>query len=194
VATLEVGRVCMKIAGREAGRYACVLKKLDNTFVLITGPKILTGVKRRRCNVDHLEPTPYSLRIKEEASDAEVIKAYEEAGLLKKLGLKLPHPGELKEVGIERVKEKKVKPKKVEVEKKEKKEEKLKKAKAEKKPEVKKEKKGITIKLKIPALKKKPKKEKEKKKEVKKVKKPKKEAKPKKKAKKTKKLKKKPKK
>ncbi|MEM5790964.1 MAG: 50S ribosomal protein L14e, partial [Candidatus Aenigmatarchaeota archaeon] len=41
---LEVGRVCLKIAGREAGKYCVVLKKIDDNFVLITGPKSLTGV------------------------------------------------------------------------------------------------------------------------------------------------------
>ena len=174
MATLDVGRVCIKIAGREAGRYAVVLKKMKDNFVLITGPKILTQVKRRRCNVDHLEPTPYLLKIKEEASDAEVMKAYEEAGLLKKLGLKLPHPAELKEAGIEvklkkekeKVKEEKAK-KEVKVEKKEKKEVK------KKKPKEKEKKKGIKIKLKVPSLRK----GKPKEKKVKKVKKEKKKSK-----------------
>ncbi|MCD6402887.1 MAG: 50S ribosomal protein L14e [Candidatus Aenigmarchaeota archaeon] len=95
--TLEVGRVCVKIAGREAGRYAVVIKKIDENFVLVTGPKVLTGVKRRRCNVEHLQPTPYKLQIKEDANDKEVLKAYEKAGLLTKLGLKKPSPEKIKE-------------------------------------------------------------------------------------------------
>jgi len=163
VAALEVGRVCMKVAGREAGKYCVVLKKMDNTFVLITGPKQLTGVKRRRCNVEHLEPTQYSLKISAEAADAAVIKAYDAIGLTKKLSLRLPSPEVMKEI------EKKVKeiPKKVEKPKKEKKPEKPKKEeKKEEKPkeepkEEKPKKKGITIKFKIPTLrKKKPKEEK----------------------------------
>ncbi len=103
--TLEVGRVVMKIAGREAGRYAVVIKKLDENFVMITGPKPLTGVKRRRANVDHLQPTPYKLEIKEDASESEVVKAWEKSGLLSKLGLKKPSPEKVKEA------EKKVKEK-----------------------------------------------------------------------------------
>jgi len=165
VVALEVGRVCMKTAGREAGRYCVVLKKLDNTFVLVTGPKTLTGIKRRRCNIEHLEPTQHSLKIAAEATDTVVIKAYDAIGLTRKLSLRLPSPEVMKEV------EKKVKevPKKVEKPKikkpeKPKKEEKPVK-KEEKKPEKKeekpKEKKGITIKFKIPSLrKKKPKEEK----------------------------------
>ncbi len=93
---MEVGRVCMKTAGREAGRFCVVVRKIDETFVEITGPKSLTGVKRRRANVAHLEPLPYLLDIKEGASDAEVIEAYKKANLVKKLNLKLPSEAEMK--------------------------------------------------------------------------------------------------
>ncbi len=170
MAALDVGRVCMKIAGREAGKYCVVLKKMDNTFVLITGPKQLTGVKRRRCNIEHLEPTQHSLKIAPEAADAVVIKAYDAIGLTKKLSLRLPSPEIMKVI------EKKVKeiPKKIEKPKKEKKPEKPKKEemkpekkkeekveKKEEKPEEKPKKKGITIKFKVPSFrKKKPKEEK----------------------------------
>jgi len=176
VAALDVGTVCMKVAGREAGKYCVVLKKMDNTFVLITGPKQLTGVKRRRCNVEHLEPTQYSLKIAAEAADDVVIKAYDAIGLTKKLSLRLPSPEVMKEVEkkikeiskkVEKPKEKKPeKPKKEEKKPVEKKEKKV-----EKKEEKPKEKKGITIRFKVPSLrKKKPKEEKkvEKKKVVKK--------------------------
>jgi len=94
---LEVGKVCMKIAGREAGKYCVIVKKLDKAFVLVTGPKALTGVKRRRCNIQHLEALPYTLEIKEDASDKEVIEAFKKANLIKKLELKLPSEAELKE-------------------------------------------------------------------------------------------------
>jgi large subunit ribosomal protein L14e len=107
VATLEVGRLCIKTAGREAGRYCVVLKSIDSNFVLVTGPRVLTGVKRRKCNVEHLEPTQYSLKIKEDASEKEVLEAYEKAGLIAKLNLKKPSPEELKEaLGEEKVEKK----------------------------------------------------------------------------------------
>lgn len=102
MATLDVGRVCMKIAGNEAGKYAVVLKKLKDektkkeSFVLVTGPKLLTGVKRRRSNIEHLEPTEYKLEIKEDATDEEVIEAYEKSSLITKFGLKRPSAAELK--------------------------------------------------------------------------------------------------
>ena len=124
---IEVGRVCMKIAGREAGKYCVVIKKIDENFVLVSGPKSLTGVKRRKCNILHLEPLPYKLEIKEEASDEELIKVYEKANLIKKFKLKKPPAYALKEK--KEVKEEK---KKVEKKKKEKKKSK-KKTKKEKK-------------------------------------------------------------
>lgn len=93
---LEVGRVCMKVAGREMGKYCTVLKKENDAFVLVTGPKLLTGIKRRRCNVDHLEPMPYLLEIKEDAGDEEVLAAFEKAGLITKFDLKRPSAADLK--------------------------------------------------------------------------------------------------
>jgi len=130
--SLDVGRVCIKTVGREAGKYAAVVKKLTDekskdSFVLITGPKLLTDVKRRRCNVDHLEPTQHILEIKEDATDEEVIEAYKKAGLIAKFDLKLPSAAEMKTEKIKPKEEKKL------VEKvKEKKEEKPEKGKSKK--------------------------------------------------------------
>ncbi len=72
----------MKTAGREAGRYCVVVDIVDENFVIITGPKDVTGVKRRRCNIKHLEPTPEKVDIDRGASDEEVKEALDEAGLL----------------------------------------------------------------------------------------------------------------
>jgi len=101
MSSLEVGRVVMKVAGREAGKYCVVIKasgkeKGEKSFVVITGPKLLTGVKRRKCNVNHLEPLPYVLEIREDASDEEVLEAFKKSGLVSKLNLKLPSAAELK--------------------------------------------------------------------------------------------------
>ena len=60
---LEKGRVCLKISGREADKYCVVVEPQDNTFVLITGPKTVTRVKRRKVNVLHIEPTEHVLDI-----------------------------------------------------------------------------------------------------------------------------------
>lgn len=124
--SLDIGRVCLKISGREAGKYCVVLKmgkdKKDKAFVLITGPKLLTEVKRRRCNIEHLEPTSYKLEIKEEATEEEVISAFEKAGLVAKFNLKRPSAAEIKAEKAKPEKIKEEKPKKKEEKKKEKKE------------------------------------------------------------------------
>jgi len=79
---IEIGRICVKTHGREAGRKCVIVDIIDENFVLITGPRNLTGVKRRRCNVDHLEPLEKKIEISKGASDEEVIKALESVGLL----------------------------------------------------------------------------------------------------------------
>ncbi len=132
VAALDIGRVCIKTAGREAGKYCVVLKKIDDSFVFITGPKVLTGIKRRRCNVEHLEPTEHTLKIKADASEQEVINAYKETNLLNKLGVGIPSPEVIKEAEKIAKKPPEVELKPVEVKEKPK-EEKI----PEKKPEVK---------------------------------------------------------
>ncbi|RLE77597.1 MAG: 50S ribosomal protein L14e [Thermoprotei archaeon] len=81
----DVGRICVKLAGREAGRKCVIVDIVDEKFVLITGPKALTGVKRRRVNVKHIEPTPLKIDIPKGASDEEVLKALEEAGLIEEM-------------------------------------------------------------------------------------------------------------
>jgi len=87
MAAIEIGRICKKLTGREAGRYCTIINIPDESYVEITGPKDLTGVKRRRCNILHIEPTEDVLDIKKDASDAEVKKAIEAAGLTDKLKL-----------------------------------------------------------------------------------------------------------
>lgn len=76
---IEVGRICVKLTGRETGRKCVVVDVIDKNFALITGPKTVTGVRRRRTNVDHLEPTPESIELKKGAMDDEVEKALTKA-------------------------------------------------------------------------------------------------------------------
>jgi large subunit ribosomal protein L14e len=93
---MEIGQVCVKTVGREKGKYCVVVKNVDKNFVIVSGPKALTGVKRRRANVIHLQPLQYKLEIKEDASDEEILDAWKKSGLIEKFGLKLPSAAELK--------------------------------------------------------------------------------------------------
>lgn len=81
---IEVGRVCKKLMGREAGRYCVVIGAVDEAYTEVTGPRALNNVRRRKCNILHLEPTEAVLGIKAGASDEEVTKAIEKAGLTEK--------------------------------------------------------------------------------------------------------------
>lgn len=65
----EVGRICMKIAGRDAGKYGVVVSNLDERTVLIDGQ-----TRRRKCNVLHLEPTEHKLKIPHDASHEKVVE------------------------------------------------------------------------------------------------------------------------
>lgn len=82
---IEVGRVCVKQAGRESGRKCVIVDVMDKSFVLVTGPKKITGVKRRRVNINHIAPTEDKLQIKRGASDEEVIQMLEAAGKLEEM-------------------------------------------------------------------------------------------------------------
>ncbi|MDO9045256.1 MAG: 50S ribosomal protein L14e [Methanobacteriaceae archaeon] len=70
---IEVGRVCIKTAGREAGEKCVVVEIVDEKFVEVVG----VSVKNRRCNIQHLEPVDQVLEIKSE--DPEEIKKELEA-------------------------------------------------------------------------------------------------------------------
>ncbi len=65
---IEVGRVCVKIAGREAGEKCVIVEIIDDKFVEIVG----TSIKNRRCNIKHLEPVDQTIEIK--SDDIEEIK------------------------------------------------------------------------------------------------------------------------
>ena len=119
----EVGRVCVKIAGRDAGQKCVIVDVIDDKTVLIDGM-----TRRRKCNKLHLEPTNETVGITVNASHEHVVKAFKELGL---------------EVKTTKAKQKTVKPKTVKKAKEkpvvEKKEKKVKKPEAERKEKPKKD-------------------------------------------------------
>lgn len=81
VKLIDVGRVVVITQGRRAGKKAVVVDLIDENFVLVTGPQLINGVKRRRMNVDHIMPTNVKLEIEKGASDEEVLNAIKDRGL-----------------------------------------------------------------------------------------------------------------
>ncbi len=75
---ITVGRLCMKIAGRDAGKHCLIVDILDKKTVLIDGE-----TRRRKCNINHLEPLDKAAKLSKNASHYAVIEE------LKKLGIKV---------------------------------------------------------------------------------------------------------
>jgi len=84
---IEVGRICVKQGGRECCTKCVIIDVMDKSFVLVTGPKKLTGVKRRLANINHLMPLEDKIDVKRGASDDEVTQAIEAAGLTEEMTL-----------------------------------------------------------------------------------------------------------
>ena len=82
-----IGQLCVKIAGKESGRYCVITDDVDSTYVIIDG-----NLKRRKCNINHLELLNKKLDIKKGAPTVEVHKAMEKAGI------KVTIPKERKEI------------------------------------------------------------------------------------------------
>ena len=77
----DIGRICVKTTGREAGKYCVVVDIIDKNYILIDG---LT-IRRRRANYKHLEPISETIDIKKGASHNNVEEAIKKAKLEKKL-------------------------------------------------------------------------------------------------------------
>jgi len=124
---LEIGRLCIKTAGRDAGKKTCIVDIIDSKFVLIDG-----ATRRRKCNVSHLEPLDKVINIKKNASHEEIKKEF----LLLNIEVKDTKP----KTRTERPKkQRKKKEKSIEIDKKETKKEKTKNPKKDEKKKVKKE-------------------------------------------------------
>ena len=82
---IEIGRICVKQVGREKGKKCVVIDVMDKSFVLVTGPKKVTGVKRRRVNLNHVMPLQDKIEVKRGASDEEVAQALDATGKLQEM-------------------------------------------------------------------------------------------------------------
>ena len=89
---VEVGRICVKQFGRETGKKCVIIDVMDKSFVLITGPKKVTGVRRRRANINHVEPLQVKIEVTRGASDEEVTSVLEAAGMLEEMAQPVETP------------------------------------------------------------------------------------------------------
>lgn len=86
---IEIGRICVKLNGREAGRKCVVIDVIDKNFALVTGPFKISGVKRRRVNVNHIEPTELKVDVKKGDDDEKVTEALTKADKLDEMKMKV---------------------------------------------------------------------------------------------------------
>lgn len=72
----EIGRMCIKIAGRDAGKKCIIIDVIDSNTVMIDGE-----TRRRECNPKHLELLNKVIKIKKNASHQEVADALKKEGI-----------------------------------------------------------------------------------------------------------------
>ncbi|MFH1400655.1 MAG: 50S ribosomal protein L14e [Nanoarchaeota archaeon] len=72
---IEIGRVCVKLAGRDSNKRCVIVDVVDEHTVLIDGQ-----TRRRKCNVRHLEPLDQVLKLKKGADHAAVKAVFEKEG------------------------------------------------------------------------------------------------------------------
>jgi large subunit ribosomal protein L14e len=77
----DIGRLCVKTMGREAGHYCVIVDVIDKNYLLIDGLK----VRRRRVNYKHIEPIAETIDIKKGAKHEDVEAAIKSAKLGKKM-------------------------------------------------------------------------------------------------------------
>ena len=73
---IEVGRLVVKIAGRDAGKKGVIIDILDDKFVLVDGE-----TRRRKVNILHIEPLTQVANIGKNAPHDEVARVLDELGL-----------------------------------------------------------------------------------------------------------------
>jgi large subunit ribosomal protein L14e len=72
----DIGRVCMKIAGRDAGMRCIIVDVVDEHYVMIDGQ-----TRRRKCNIKHLEPLAQVVQVTKNAPAPEVVRLLKELNI-----------------------------------------------------------------------------------------------------------------
>lgn len=81
---IEVGRVCVKTAGRDSGKQCIIIDLIDDNFVTVDG-----YTRRKRVNVKHLEPLTQVTKVKKNASHEDVVAELEKLGMKTKAKKKI---------------------------------------------------------------------------------------------------------
>jgi large subunit ribosomal protein L14e len=82
---IQIGRVCVKTQGREKGLKCIIVDIIDKNFLLVTGPPMISGVKRRRVNVKHIQPLDFMIDINRGMSDEGIEEVLAQNNLLSEM-------------------------------------------------------------------------------------------------------------
>ncbi len=80
---MKIGQLAVKIAGKDAGKTVVVVDSIDDNFVMIDG-----DVKRKKCNILHLEPLEKEIDIKKNSPHSEIVEQFKKLKLEIKDGTK----------------------------------------------------------------------------------------------------------
>ncbi|MEK6874814.1 MAG: hypothetical protein AABX52_03645 [Nanoarchaeota archaeon] len=72
---IGIGQVCVKIAGRDAGKRCVVIDMINAQYALIDGE-----TRRRKCNIIHLDPTLEHLDIEQNAPRDDLVELFKKKG------------------------------------------------------------------------------------------------------------------
>jgi len=98
---IEIGRICVKLAGRDAGNHCAIVEILDKNHVIIDG-----NVRRRKCNIKHLALLDKTVKIKAKAPTEDVKEALKKEGIPVAEKKKKTKPAKEKKAPAEKKKEK----------------------------------------------------------------------------------------
>ena len=73
---MEVGQVCIKIAGRDAGKKGAIVEVLSGSYVIVDGQ-----VRRKKCNIRHLEPLKEKIKIEKKTGHEAVVAELKKIGI-----------------------------------------------------------------------------------------------------------------
>ncbi len=73
---IEIGRLCIKTAGRDSGKKAVIIDILDDTYVIVGGQ-----TRRKKCNIRHLELLDSVLKVGKNSSREEIAEEMKKAGI-----------------------------------------------------------------------------------------------------------------
>lgn len=78
MAIFDVGRVCRKTRGIDAGKICVIAAKPEKGIAMVIGPNIA----KTKANLRHLEPTPTTIKIDKNTSQPEITELLKKEGLV----------------------------------------------------------------------------------------------------------------